>query len=63
MKQNGEQLTVQQVVPLNNFAPGKYRVEVKATDALANQTISRSAEFTVTPAEDKNAAAQAAPAR
>jgi len=63
MKQNGEQLTVQQVLPLNGFPPGKYRVEVKATDALANQIVSRSAEFTVTPAEDKNAAAQASPAR
>jgi hypothetical protein len=35
---------------------------VKATDALANQTITRSADFTVTPAEDnKKAAAQAQP--
>lgn len=57
LKQTGEQLTVQQVVPINTLAPGKYRVEIKATDALANQTISRSADFTVVAAE-KTAAAQ-----
>ena len=56
LKQTGEQLTVQQLVPLSTLAPGKYRVEIKATDALANQTISRSADFTVLPAEIKAAA-------
>jgi GWxTD domain-containing protein len=61
LKQTGEQLTLQQIVQLTTMPPGKYRVDVKATDALANQTISRSAEFTVTPAEDKKAAAQAQP--
>jgi hypothetical protein len=61
MKQTGEQLTVQQIVQLAALMPGKYRVDIKATDALANQTITRSADFTVVAAEDKNATAQAKP--
>jgi GWxTD domain-containing protein len=61
MKQTGEQLTVQQTVALATLPPGKYRVDIKATDALANQTITRTADFTVVAAEDKNATAQAKP--
>jgi GWxTD domain-containing protein len=61
LKQTGEQLTLQQAVPLTSLPPGKYRVEIKATDALANQTITRSTEFTVIPAENSNTAAQARP--
>ena len=38
LKQTGDQLTLQQVIPLSSLAPGKYRVEVKATDTLTNQT-------------------------
>lgn len=59
LRQTGNQLTLQQVVPLSSLPPGKYRLEVRATDALADQTVSRSTEFTVTPDEgDKNTAAQ-----
>jgi len=58
LKQTGEQLTVQQVVPINTLAPGKYRLEIKATDALANQTISRTADFTVVAAEKTAAEAR-----
>ena len=60
MKQTGEQITLEQIMPLNNLAPGKYRVDIKATDALASQTITRSTEFTVIPPEN-NTAAQAHP--
>lgn len=63
MKQTGEQLTIQHLMPLNNLEPGKYRVEIKATDTLSTQTITRSADFTVLPAQNKNAAAQAVPVR
>ena len=64
LHQTGDQLTLQQVVPLSSLAPGKYRLEVQATDALANQTVSRSTEFTVTPdAAGNNAAAQTSPGR
>lgn len=51
LKQTGEELTVEQIVPLAPLAPGKYRINVKVTDALDNETVSRSSDFTVTPAD------------
>jgi hypothetical protein len=63
MKQTGDQITIERLLPLATLAPGKYSLEVNATDTLSNQTISRSAEFTVkAPAETKTAA-NAAPGR
>jgi GWxTD domain-containing protein len=57
MKQTGDQVTIERLLPLATLAPGKYSLEVNATDTLSNQTISRSAEFTVkAPAETKTAA-------
>jgi GWxTD domain-containing protein len=54
MQQNGEQVTVQRIVAAKSLPPGKYTIELKATDLLANTTITRTAEFTVTPpANDK----------
>jgi hypothetical protein len=58
MKQNGEQITVDRIVQLNSLTPGKYRIEVKVTDAIANQTVSKSSEFTVAPADDTKTTAQ-----
>src|SRR5881398_2391002 len=63
MKQTGDQVTIERLLPLATLPPGKYSLEVNATDTLSNQTISRSAEFTVkAPAETKTAA-NAAPGR
>src|SRR5713226_7527995 len=63
MKQTGNQVTIERLLPLATLAPGKYSLEVNATDTLSNQNISRSAEFTVkAPAETKTAA-NAAPGR
>ena len=63
MKQTGDQVTIERLLPLATLAPGKYTLEVNATDALANQSISRSADFSVkTPPEIKTAA-QVAPGR
>jgi len=63
MKQTGEQVTIERLLPLATLSPGKYSLEVNTTDTLSNQTISRSAEFTVkAPAETKTAA-NAAPGR
>src|SRR2546425_764472 len=63
MKQTGDQVTIERLLPLATLPPGKYKIEVNATDKLSNQTISRSAEFTVkAPAETKTAA-NAAPGR
>jgi hypothetical protein len=65
MKQTGDQITIERLLPLATLAPGKYTLEVSATDALSNQTISRSAEFTVKPpmAPIKTSAANTTPGR
>jgi GWxTD domain-containing protein len=63
MKQTGDQVTIERLLPLATLAPGKYTLEINATDTLANQSISRSANFSVkTPPEIKTAA-QVAPGR
>src|SRR2546421_9014485 len=63
MKQTGDQVTIERLLPLATLPPGKYKLELNATDTLSKQTISRSAEFTVkAPAETKTAA-NAAPGR
>jgi hypothetical protein len=63
MKQTGDQVTIERLLPLATLAPGKYTLVVNATDALSNQTISRTAEFTVKLAQEVKAAANAAPGR
>ncbi|HXM95648.1 MAG TPA: GWxTD domain-containing protein [Candidatus Dormibacteraeota bacterium] len=47
MKQTGDQITIERLLPLATLAPGKYTLEINATDTLSNQTISRKADFTV----------------
>ena len=57
MKQTGDQITIERLLPLATLAPGKYTLEISATDTLSNQTISRKADFTVKhPLETKSAA-------
>jgi len=57
MKQTGDQVTIERLLPLATLTPGKYTLEVNATDLLSNVTISRSAEFSVkNPVEQKTAA-------
>jgi hypothetical protein len=63
MKQTGDQVTIERLLPLATLAPGKYSLEVNATDSLSNQTISKSADFTVKAAPETKAAAVAAPGR
>ena len=64
LKQTGEELTLEQTMPLAALPPGKYRMQIDATDAIANQTVSRSTEFTVAAAApDSKTAAQASPGR
>ena len=64
LKQNGEQITVQQVIAPKTLPPGKYKVAIQATDLVANQTVSRTADFTVTPpAVVKNVATNGATGR
>ena len=63
MKQTGDQVTIERLLPLLTLAPGKYTLEVNATDTLSNQTISRSADFTVKAAPETKTAANATPGR
>src|SRR5258707_4987741 len=63
MKQTGDQVTIERLLPLATLAPGKYSLEVNATDTLSNQTISRTADFTVKAPIEIKAAAIAAPGR
>ena len=63
LHQSGEQMTVQESLPPQTLPPGKYRIEIKTTDAVSNQTISRSADFTVTPPPNEKVAAQTSSVR
>ncbi len=63
LNQNGEQLTLEKILPLANLEPGRYKLEIRATDRIAKQSVSRSAEFTVKPAAEEKAAAKQAPGR
>jgi predicted phage tail protein len=64
LKQTGEELTLEQSMPLAGLPPGKYRLQIDATDAIANQTVSRTTDFTVAAAApDGKTAAQASPGR
>jgi GWxTD domain-containing protein len=63
LHQSGEQMTVQESLPPQTLPPGKYRIEIKTIDAVSNQTISRSADFTVTPPPIEKVAAQTSSVR
>jgi len=65
MKQAGDQVTIERLLPLATLAPGKYMLEINATDTITNQTITRTAEFTVkVPAASPiKSAANTAPGR
>src|SRR5580704_10064828 len=64
MKQTGDQVTIERLLPLATLAPGKYTLVISATDQLAQSTITRTAEFSITlPVEQKTAASAATPGR
>jgi hypothetical protein len=63
MKQTGDQITIERLLPLATLAPGKYILEVNATDALSNQTISKTAEFTVKATPETKLASKTVPGR
>src|SRR5215467_2209864 len=60
MKQTGDQVTIERLLPLATLAPGKYSLQVVATDTLSNKTVTKTAEFTVKPPAEIKAAANAA---
>jgi hypothetical protein len=41
-------VTVEKMLPLKVLSPGKYTLRLKVTDKLKNQTLTPSAQFTVT---------------
>jgi GWxTD domain-containing protein len=63
MKQTGDQVTIERLLPLATLAPGKYTLEVSATDRLAQTTILRSAEFSIKNPVEQKAAANVTPGR
>jgi GWxTD domain-containing protein len=63
MKQSGDQITIERLLPLATLTPGKYTIVVDATDTLSNQTISRTAEFTVKAPPETKTAANTVPGR
>jgi len=63
LKQTGDQVTIERLLPLVSLTPGKYTLEVNATDLLSNATITRSAEFSVKNAVEQKTAANVTPGR
>src|SRR4029077_7152646 len=53
LRQGGEQLTIQRYLPVDSLAPGKYTIEVIAVDLLSRETIIRTADFTLVPANPR----------
>jgi GWxTD domain-containing protein len=49
IRQTGEQVTLNRLVPLSSFAPGRYWLVVTVRDRVSGQSISRDAEFTLKP--------------
>jgi len=63
LKQTGDQVTIERLMPLLTLTPGKYTLEVNATDTVSKQTISRKADFTVRTAAETKTAANVTPGR
>ncbi len=63
MKQTGEQVTIERLLPLATLAPGKYTLEVSATDTLSQSSISRSADFSIRNPVEPKTASNATPGR
>jgi len=64
MKQTGDQVTIERWLPLASLTPGKYTIEINANDGISNQSISKTADFTVKgPLEPTKAAANTVPGR
>jgi GWxTD domain-containing protein len=57
LKQTGDQVTYKQLIPAKALPPGKYQLEIQATDLLTKQTVTRTASFTITPSAQTSAAA------
>jgi GWxTD domain-containing protein len=63
LQQTGDQITFQRVIAPKTLPPGKYKLEIQATDQLTKQTVSRTADFTIMPQAANTAAAANATGR
>jgi GWxTD domain-containing protein len=54
LRQGGEQLTIERFIPVSSLTPGRYTIEVTGIDLLTNETVIRSADFTLKPAPAKS---------
>src|SRR6266853_1001233 len=61
LHQGGEQLTIERLIPVEPLLPGRYTIEVTAIDLLTNDTVIRTADFTVKPASPPKPAATVRP--
>jgi len=57
MKQTGDQVTIERWLPLASLTPGKYTIEIDAKDGISNQSISKTADFTVRGSQEPTKAA------
>lgn len=49
LQQTGDQITFQRIIAPKSLTPGKYKLEIQVTDQLTKQTVTRTADFTITP--------------
>ncbi len=56
LKQLGNELTIQSMLPLSTFIPGKYKLVISINDQVGNETITRGEDFTIKPPAETRAA-------
>ncbi len=61
LHQGGEQLTIERFIPVDTLVPGRYAIEVLAIDLITNETVLRTADFTVQPSPPAKPAALVPP--
>ena len=47
LQQSREQITIERNLPLSSLTPGRYSLEIYVIDLLTNQTVTRTADFTI----------------
>src|SRR6266705_2098903 len=63
MKQTGDQVTIERLLPLATLSPGKYSLEVNAIDLVSKQNNLKAADFTGKAGPETKTAAGATPGR
>jgi hypothetical protein len=55
IRQTGEQITLNRLIPLAAFVPGRYMLQVNIQDRVSGQALSREAEFQIVPESSPDA--------